>query len=76
MENPKQYKIDADVLGLVWASLFESANDELARLVSDTMIEQGCQELKGVTDPSLILMFWKNYLEENDLVKFSEDKLH
>ena len=77
MENPKQYKIDADVLGMVWEQLFESGNDELARVVSDTMIAQGCQELVGVTDPSLILMFWKNYLEENDLVKFSDDdKLH
>ena len=76
MENPKQYKIDADVLGMVWEQLFESGNDELVRVVSDTMIAQGCQELVGVNDPSLILMFWKNYLEENDLVKFSDDKLH
>ena len=76
MENPKQYKIDADVLGMVWEQLFESGNDELTRVVSDTMIAQGCQELVGVNDPSLILMFWKNYLEENDLVKFSDDKLH
>ena len=71
MANPKQYKIDADVLGMVWASLYESANDELARVVSDTMITQGCQELVGFDDPSLILMFWKDYLEENDLVKFT-----
>ena len=77
MKNPNSYKIDADVLGMVWEQLFESGNDELARVVSDTMIAQGCQELVGVTDPSLILMFWKNYLEENDLVKFSDDdKLH
>ena len=76
MEKAKQYKIDADVLGMVWEQLFESGNDELARVVSDTMIAQGCQELVGVNDPSLILMFWKNYLEENDLVKFSDDKLH
>ena len=74
MENPKQYKIDADVLGMVWEQLFESGNDELARVVSDTMIAQGCQELVGVTDPSLILMFWKNYLEENNLVKFDDPK--
>jgi hypothetical protein len=76
MENPKQYKIDAEVLGMVWERLFESGNDELARLISDTKIAQGCQELVGVNDPSLILMFWKNYLEENDLVSFSDGKLH
>jgi len=76
VKNPNSYKIDADVLGMVWEQLFESGNDELARVISDTMIAQGCQELVGVDDPSLILMFWKNYLEENDLVKFSDDKLH
>ena len=76
MKNPNSYKIDADVLGMGWEQLFESGNDELARVISDTMIAQGCQELVGVNDPSLILMFWKNYLEENDLVKFSDDKLH
>ena len=76
MDNPNSYKIDAAVLGMVWEQLFESGNDELARVISDTMIAQGCQELVGVNDPSLILMFWKNYLEENDLVKFSDDKLH
>jgi hypothetical protein len=76
MANPKQYKIDADVLGMVWASLYESANDELARVVSETMIAQGCEELVGVDDPSLILMFWKDYLEENDLVSFKDPELH
>jgi|TARA_R100000781_G_scaffold3251_2_gene4726 hypothetical protein len=76
VDNPNSYKIDAAVLGMVWEQLFESGNDELARVISDTMIAQGCQELVGVDDPSLILMFWKNYLEENDLVKFSDDKLH
>ena len=30
------------------------------------------QELPGITDPGLILMFWKNYLEEKGLVEFSE----
>jgi hypothetical protein len=76
MDNPKQYKIEAEVLGMVWERLFESGNDELARLISDTMIEQGCQELVGVDDRSLIVMFWKNYLEENGLAEFSEGKLH
>tara|TARA_R110000851_G_scaffold164698_1_gene309041 strand:- start:1196 stop:1429 length:234 start_codon:yes stop_codon:yes gene_type:complete len=74
MENPKQYKIDASVLGMVWEQLFESGCDELARVISDTMIAQGCQELEGVNDPSLILMFWKNYLEENELVSFDDNK--
>jgi hypothetical protein len=74
MKNPKVYKIDAEVLGMIWASLHESANEELARVVSDTMIAQGCQELTGVDDPELIIMFWKNYLEENDIVTFTDIK--
>ena len=69
-ENPKNYTVDADVMEIIWATLFESANDELARVVSDTMIAQGCQELVGITDSSLILMFWKNYMEDNNILTF------
>ena len=74
MENPKVYKIDAEVLGMIWGALHESANEELARVVSDTMITQGCQELTGVDNTELILLFWKNYLEENDLITFTDTK--
>ena len=74
MENPKMYKIDAAVLGMIWGALHESANEELARVVSDTMIAQGCQELTGMDDPELIIMFWKNYLEENDIATFTNIK--
>ncbi len=58
-DDPKNYQLDAEVTGIIWAALFESGNTELARVLSDTMIAQGCQELKGTTDFSLILMFWK-----------------
>ena len=67
-DNPQKYTLDADVLGIVWSALYESGHDELARVVSDTMIAQGCQELIGVDDPSLILMFWKNYMEERNIL--------
>ena len=77
MDNPKDYKIDAHVLGMIWASLYESVNEELARVVSDTMIEQGCQELVGVDDMNLIMMFWKDYLEENNIAVFNnQQELH
>tara|TARA_R110000803_G_scaffold178870_1_gene241315 strand:+ start:272 stop:502 length:231 start_codon:yes stop_codon:yes gene_type:complete len=76
MPEPKSYIIDGEVLGMVWAALFDGANDELARLVSDTMIAQGCQELHGVTDPSLIVMFWKDYLEEKGFITVDEGKTH
>ena len=74
MAHPKVYKIDAAVLGMIWGALHESANEELARVVSDMMIAQGCQELTGVDDPELIILFWKNYLEENDIVTFTDIK--
>jgi len=73
-ENPKTYQLDAEVAGVIWAALFESANDELARVLSDTMIAQGCQELKGITDSSLILMFWKNYAEDNNIFQIVPPK--
>ena len=57
--NPENYKVHVDVLGIVWAALFESGHDELARVVA-----QGCQELTGVTDSSLVLMFNKQYIEK------------
>tara|TARA_Y100001951_G_scaffold57012_1_gene45231 strand:- start:115 stop:354 length:240 start_codon:yes stop_codon:yes gene_type:complete len=69
-DNPKNYTVDAEVMEIIWATLFESANDELARVVSDIMIAQGCQELEGITDSSLILMFWKNYMEDNNILHF------
>ena len=69
-ENPKNYQLDAEVAGVIWAALFESGPEALARLLSDAMIAQGCQELAGVTDSSLILMFWKNYMEDNNILTF------
>jgi len=74
IEDPKSYLVDGEVLAMVWVALCVGANDELASVIRDTMINQGCQELHGVTDPSLILMFWKKYLEEKGLVEFSNTK--
>jgi len=72
-ENPKTYFLAAEVIEMMWVGLHESGQEDLARALSDSMITQGCQELDTVTDGMLILMFWKNYLEENDLVSFSDD---
>ncbi len=71
-KDPKSYLVDGEVLAMVWSALYEGANDELASVIRDTMIAQGCQELHGITDQSLILMFWKNFLEEKGLVEFSD----
>ena len=70
--NPKTYFLAAEVLEMVWVGLHESGQEDLARVVSDSMITQGCQKLDTVTDLELILMFWKNYLEENNLVAFTD----
>jgi hypothetical protein len=77
-KDPKSYLVDGEVLAMVWSALYEGANDELASVIRDTMIAQGCQELHGITDASLILMFWKQHLEDNDLVKFTDpdEKIH
>ena len=69
--NPKTYFLAAEVLEMVWVGLHESGQEDLARVVSDSMIAQGCQELVGVADIELILLFWKNYLEENNLATFN-----
>ena len=73
-DNPKTYFLDAEVLEMIWVGLYESGQDELARVLSDSMIDQGLQELTSIKDTSLIVMFWKNYLEENNLVTFKDTK--
>ena len=70
MENPKQYTVDAEVLSMVWVALFESGCEDLAQALSAIMIDQGCQELKGIKDHVLILNFWRTYLEEREILKF------
>ena len=76
-ETPKTYFLSAEVLETIWVGLHESGQEDLARVVSDTMFEQGCQELVSIDDMILIAVFWKNYLEENKLVTFKKrEDLH
>ena len=72
-KNPEEYVLDSELCSLIWVGLFESGHHELARVLSNTMIEQGCQELEGTKDKSLILMFWKNFLEDNNIVAFQDE---
>ena len=46
-DSPENYNVPRrwTFAGVVWAALFESGHDELARLLAETMIAQGCQEL-------------------------------
>ena len=72
-DNPPNYQIDHQMAEVIWKSLFESGDEEVARILSKAMIEQGCQEVE-VGDSSLILMFWKEYMEENNILIFRPDE--
>lgn len=71
--NPTNYQIDSQLAEAIWKSLLESGNEQLAKILSKTMIEQGCQAVE-LDDPSLILMFWKDYLENEGMISFSLEK--
>ena len=71
--NPTNYQIDSQLAEAIWKSLLESGNEQLAKILSKTMIEQGCQALE-FDDLSLILMFWKEYLENEGMISFSLEK--
>ena len=76
-ENPPHYLLDHKSAVIIWKSLFESGHEELAGMLSKIMIERGCQEIE-IDDASLVLMFWKDYMEENNILTFRpvDEELH
>tara|TARA_B100001769_G_C21940121_1_gene506488 strand:- start:589 stop:816 length:228 start_codon:yes stop_codon:yes gene_type:complete len=70
--NPTNYQIDSQLAEAIWKSLLESGNEQLAKILSKTMIEQGCQEIE-VKDTSQVLAFWKDYLEKNKIIKIEHE---
>ena len=76
-ENPPHYLLDDKSAEIIWKSLFESGDEEVARMLSKAMIEQGCHEVE-IDDASLVLMFWKDYMEENNIMTFrpGDEELH
>ena len=76
-ENPPYYKIDHKLAVAIWTVLFEERYESLESGLRRTMIEQGLQEIEGA-DAVLILSFWREYLEENNLATIipSDDMLH
>ena len=76
-ENPPYYKIDHKLAVAIWTALFKEEYIYLEKDLSRTMIEQGLQEIES-EDAVLILSFWREYLEENDLaiITPSDDMLH
>ena len=74
--NPSYYKIDHRLAVLIWEVLLEEGWIDLERSLSRIMIDQGCQGIES-KDVVILLAFWKDYLEENDLVNFiPQDELH
>ena len=76
-ENPHYYKIDHKLAVAIWTALFKEEYIYLEKDLSRTMIEQGLQEIES-EDAALIISFWREYLEENNLATIipSDDMLH
>jgi len=75
MDDLKKYTLDELLITQIWQVLFESSNEKLASSVAKQMIEQGCESIP-VDDVGLVLMFWKDYLEEKGIISFTlENKI-
>ena len=62
--------------GSTYRNLFEEGYEYLEKDLSRAMIEQGLQEIQS-EDALLILSFWREYLEENNLATIiPDDRLH
>jgi|TARA_B110000908_G_C10179090_1_gene414732 hypothetical protein len=75
MSNLKKYKLNELLITKIWKDLHASGNEKLASEMAKEMINQGCESIP-LDDVYLVLMFWKDYLEENEIISFSfEDKI-
>ena len=71
--NPLNYNVDHNLAVTIWKTLFKQGDEETCRILSNLMIEQGCQEIE-IQDMTLILAFWKDYMEEHNLLFLSPEK--
>ena len=71
-ENPNCYKVDHRLAVEIWEVLYKEGYRYIANSLSETMIEQGCQEIE-VKDASQVLAFWKDYLEKNKIIKIEHE---
>ena len=67
-ENPIYYKIDHRLAVDVWESLYVAGSRYISDSLSESMIEQGCQEIE-VKNSSRVLAFWREYLEKHKIIK-------
>ena len=65
-----RYSLDEELITKIWKILYESGNEKLASELAKEMINQGCDGIP-IDDVHLVLMFWKDYLEENEIASFS-----
>ena len=74
--NPPYYKIDHRLAVLIWEVLLAEGWIDLERSLSRIMIDQGCKGIES-KDMVILLCFWKDYLEENNLAcLLPTDQLH
>ena len=58
----------------IWKDLHVSGNEKLASELAKEMINQGCDGIP-IDDAHLVLMFWKDYLEENGIASFTSNNI-
>ena len=74
MSNLKEYKLNELLITEIWKDLLVSGNEKLASELAKEMINQGCDGIP-IDDAHLVLMFWKDYLEENGIASFTSNNI-
>lgn len=69
-----KYMLNESLATQVWKILYESGNEKLASELAKEMINQGCDGIP-IDDAHLVLMFWKDYLEENGIASFTSNNI-
>ena len=72
MSNLKKYKLNELLITEIWKDLHVSGNEKLASELAKEMINQGCDGIP-IDDAHLVLMFWKDYLEENGIASLTSN---
>ena len=72
MSNLKEYKLNELLITEIWKDLLVSGNEKLASELAKEMINQGCDGI-AIDDAHLVLMFWKDYLEENGIASLTSN---
>mgnify|MGYP001010773795 FL=1 len=70
MSNLKKYKLNELLITEIWKDLHASGNRKLASELAKEMINQGCDSIP-IDNVHLVLMFWKEFLEENEIASFT-----